>query len=304
MATYNEITDRADEYRANVIQNGPGGTYDEWKAGIDQFKDLAGDIKTLDERDQERAIKYVDGRLDSLRYSSTPSPTGRDTDPTREETDAYIDGVKDYIGHYGCFTEGTLISTPSGEVAIETLKQGDLVNTLSGPKALKWVGFRTLTNMEKWNNREKANNYPVHILANALADGVPARDIAVSAWHHLYVNNVLVRAMDLVNGKTIYQEESVKAVKYFHLELDSFDVILAHGVYSESYSDNGANRGFYDNAVTAIRPQSNQRGGIAPRPGFSVIRPNRNADVLVAIKQSVDARAEEQQTRQKEAVSA
>ncbi|MGJ8522029.1 hypothetical protein R84981_000702 [Carnimonas sp. R-84981] len=303
MATYQDIKQRADDIRADVQQNGPGGTYDEWKAGLDQFKDLVGDIKTLDEDDQARAIKYVDGRLDSLR-NTAPYPTGKESDPSRDETDAYIDSVKDYIDHYGCFTEGTLISTPSGEVAIETLKQGDLVNTLSGPKALKWVGFRSLTNMEKWNNREKANNYPVHILANALAEGVPARDITVSAWHHLYVNNVLVRAMDLINGKTIYQEESVKAVKYFHLELDSFDVILAHGVYSESYSDNGANRGFYDNAVTAIRPQSNQRGGMAPRPGFSVIRPNRNADVLAAIKQSVDARAEKLQTRLKKALSA
>ena len=47
--------------------------------------------------------------------------------------------------HAACFTAGTMIATPSGEVAVEALQAGDLVLTESGASApVRWVG-RSMT---------------------------------------------------------------------------------------------------------------------------------------------------------------
>jgi len=52
----------------------------------------------------------------------------------------------------------------------------------------------------------------------------------------------------LVNGATIVQEE-VETVRYFHVELDSHDVLLAEGLPCESYLDDG-NRASFAGAGT------------------------------------------------------
>lgn len=45
-----------------------------------------------------------------------------------------------------CFAAGTMIRTPAGDVAIETLRVGELVMTLDGgPQPVRWIGSRKLT---------------------------------------------------------------------------------------------------------------------------------------------------------------
>jgi O-antigen biosynthesis protein len=48
---------------------------------------------------------------------------------------------------------------------------------------------------------------------------------------------VLIEARDLVNGVSIVQAESAERVEYFHVELDSHDVIIADGALAESFID-------------------------------------------------------------------
>src|SRR5262249_3359602 len=50
----------------------------------------------------------------------------------------------------------------------------------------------------------------------------------------------------LVNGATVLQQ-SVQSIRYFHVELDSHDVLLAEGLPCESYLDDG-NRSSFSNA--------------------------------------------------------
>lgn len=192
-----------------------------------------------------------------------------------------------------CFTRGTLISTPTGEVAVETLEPGDLVDTLSGPKPVKWMGVRTLRHLHAFSTQGKLNTLPVRISTNAIADGVPSRDISVSAWHHLYINKVLVRAMDVINEYTIRRDE-VDEVTYCHVELERYDMLLAANLYSESFTDNGRNRGFFENtSLTELAPDWARQRGPAPRPGFTVVRPgDGNGAVLEGIKQYLDERAQ------------
>jgi hypothetical protein len=63
----------------------------------------------------------------------------------------------------------------------------------------------------------------------------------------MYLEDVLIEAKDLVNGTSIVQAEHVEKVEYFHVELDSHDVIIAEGALSESFIDDDS-RGMFHNA--------------------------------------------------------
>ncbi|MVW71577.1 Hint domain-containing protein [Bordetella sp. 15P40C-2] len=186
-----------------------------------------------------------------------------------------------------CFLRGTMIQTTKGEVAVEDLVAGDVVIGKSGERTVKWVGFRkTFTKQIPADRR--AEHMPIRIVRDAIAENVPSKDIVVSPGHHLYVEGKLVRAKDLVNGKTIYQETHHISYEYFHVELDQFDVISAHGIMSESWAD-GGNRDYFQNAdVTALRPEDRQRR-LADRPGFTVVR---NKAEIQRLQATYAARAE------------
>jgi len=176
-----------------------------------------------------------------------------------------------------CFLKGTLVRTPDGEVAIESLQPGDQVLGLSGTRHVKWVGWRKYRVALLRSDNERAATWPIRIRQHAFGHNLPGSDLWVSPWHHLLLDGVLVRAKCLVNGSTIVQEARMGWIEYYHVELDQFDVVLTHGVYSESWAD-GGNRDFFQNApVSELRPQDRKRR-LAERPGFTVLRdPDREA---------------------------
>ena len=150
-----------------------------------------------------------------------------------------------------CYCRGTLIRTPEGEVAVEALAEGDLVLTLSGAaKPVRWIGRRSYGGRFLAGRREL---HPVRILAHALADGVPGRDLLVSAKHAMLLDGVLVPAADLVNGQTVVVEPGLPRVDYYHVELDRHDVILAEGAASETFVDDDS-RGLFHNATDYSGP--------------------------------------------------
>jgi hypothetical protein len=188
-----------------------------------------------------------------------------------------------------CFVRGTLISTSRGYVAIESLMAGDLVQGSTGWRTVKWVGWRNYGAISFFTQESKSRVAPIRIRAHSIANNVPSSDLLTSPWHHLFVDGKLVRAGDLVNGTTITQETHVNEVSYYHVELDQFDVVMAHGVYSESYAD-GGNRDFFQNVeVTSLRPEDKIRRR-ASRPGFDhlVLRQGKE---LVAIQDRIAQRA-------------
>lgn len=143
-----------------------------------------------------------------------------------------------------CFAEGTMIATVNGQCCIETLEAGDLVVTASGARRpVKWIGTMLVRPSRRAN---PSDAQPVRIRAGAFGEGLPKRDLRLSPGHAVYVDGVLVPAGLLVNGATIVQEE-VEQIRYFHIELDSHDVLLAEGLPCEAYLDDG-NRGSFVNA--------------------------------------------------------
>ncbi|UYW24867.1 Hint domain-containing protein [Methylorubrum extorquens] len=146
-----------------------------------------------------------------------------------------------------CFVTGTQIRTERGEIAVEDLQFDDLAVTASGEhRPISWVGHRTVDCVRHSN---PAQVQPVRIRAHALGTNKPACDLLVSPGHAICLNvlgEVLIPASALINGSTITQEQ-VEEVTYWHVELDSHDILIANGQPAESYLDVG-NRSFFAGA--------------------------------------------------------
>jgi len=149
-----------------------------------------------------------------------------------------------------CFAAGTRIATPRGEVAVEDLRAGDLVQVQLGGTAqpVVWVGRRHLDCRRHPTPRQA---WPIRIRAGAFGAGRPYRDLWLSPDHAVYANDVLIPAKRLVNGSTIEQIE-VDAIDYYHVELPRHDVLLANGLAVESFLDVNGNRGFFANGGAPV----------------------------------------------------
>ena len=144
-----------------------------------------------------------------------------------------------------CFLSGTHIATPRGEIAIENLRVGDHVETLSGTADIKWIGEMSFT--RRTGAAWTANVAPIKISRGAIDGVLPARDLYVSPAHSLYIKGYLIPAECLVNGISITHEvrHELTAFKYFHIELAKHDALFAEGAPAESYQ--GTNRADFDN---------------------------------------------------------
>jgi hypothetical protein len=139
-------------------------------------------------------------------------------------------------GNATCFMAGTVIRTPEGETAVETLKRGDLVVTADGlAKPVSWLGRQTISTVFA----DPMRVWPIRIKAGALAENVPARDLVLSPDHAVLVEGALIHAGALVNGASIVRELRVpRFFVYYHVELDDHSLVLAENTPAETFIDN------------------------------------------------------------------
>ncbi len=144
-----------------------------------------------------------------------------------------------------CYVLGTNILTIGGDAPVESLRIGDIVITASGRHCpVKWIGRRSYVGHFLAAN---PNVQPIRFRAGSHGASLPRRDLLVSPDHAMFLHGRLVPARHLVNGATIAQERGLERVDYFHVELDSHDVLLAEGAPSESFMDDDS-RGAFHNA--------------------------------------------------------
>ncbi|MDD2795079.1 Hint domain-containing protein [Acidocella sp.] len=139
-------------------------------------------------------------------------------------------------GSPACFMAGTAVRTPSGDVAVETLKPGDLVSLSDGRTApVAWLGRQTISMVFA----DPLRVLPIRIRANALEEGIPARDLLLSSDHAVLIGDILVQAGALVNGISILRETDVPTVfTYYHVEVADHSLILAENTPAETFVDN------------------------------------------------------------------
>lgn len=142
-----------------------------------------------------------------------------------------------------CFASGTRIETDRGPVPVEALQPGDMVLTRDhGYRAVSWVGLQRLG---QHDIRRRPDLLPFAIPADAFAPGVPACETLVSAQHRILVEGgalellfgereVFIPARHLAGHAGIHRKDVAK-ITYVHVLFDRHEVILADGMWSESF---------------------------------------------------------------------
>jgi hypothetical protein len=139
-------------------------------------------------------------------------------------------------GHQNCFLKGTKILTAEGERRIEDLAIGDLLPTaFGGLRPVQWIGRYPRKKSDQSRPWVK-DALPVRIARSALGPNLPHADLYVTAAHSLLIDGVLVPAEMLINGATITRHEACGAdeLEYFHIKLETHDVVYAEGVAAET----------------------------------------------------------------------
>jgi Ca2+-binding RTX toxin-like protein len=142
-----------------------------------------------------------------------------------------------------CFANGTMIATAGGEVAVEDLRPGDLVQTMDhGFQPLRWIGARKVTAEELAANEKLC---PIRIRKEAVGIQMLDRDLIVSPQHRLLVTSkvaqrmfrtaeILISARQLLRLNGVETAQDIQAVTYFHILFDNHEIVIANGVPAES----------------------------------------------------------------------
>jgi len=230
---------------------------DQLHGGVDADKLYGGDDRDLIVGGG--AGDYVDGNeggidCDTLDLTGT-GPFNIVYDPLNHEngTVNFLDPVDHHItgsltfrnieNVIPCFTPGTLIATPRGEVSVESLRPGDRIITRdSGMQEIRWVSRRDLS----WIDLAAAPHLkPILIRQGSLGNGLPERDMMVSPNHRVLVANdrtalyfdeheVLVAAKHLAGGKGVHSVDAA-GTSYIHFMCDRHEVVLSNGAWTESF---------------------------------------------------------------------
>ncbi|CCM76452.1 Hint domain-containing protein [Rhizobium mesoamericanum] len=140
-----------------------------------------------------------------------------------------------------CFLRGTSILTDCGEKRVEDLQTGDGVVLLEGETSpIKWVGRQAFT---KQGGCWQEGVVPIRVARHALGNGTPHSDLYLSPGHALFLNGVLIRVKDLVNGTTIapIAPRDDMTIEYYAVLLATHQVIIAEGAAAETFHPSDSN---------------------------------------------------------------
>ncbi|MEL7216468.1 MAG: Hint domain-containing protein, partial [Pseudomonadota bacterium] len=143
-----------------------------------------------------------------------------------------------------CFALGTMIATPQGDRAVETLRVGDLVVTSdNGLQAIRWITTRHLSSVR---TGLFPTLRPIRIRKDAFGAGRPERDLLVSPQHRMLVRGpdvqmmfgqteALSHAFHLLDGHRIVQDPAPNGITYVHFLCDAHEIVFANGMPSETF---------------------------------------------------------------------
>ncbi|HIP22040.1 MAG TPA: Hint domain-containing protein [Rhodobacteraceae bacterium] len=187
----------------------------------------------------------------------TTVPVPPNTDYTY--TGVSTSGPVPYADLAQCFTLGTKILCQNGEIPVQDIQAGDLVQTRDhGLQPVRWIGQQKVSG--------RGALAPILVKAGVLGNTV---DIRVSPMHRMLVEGARTEAMfgnpemwahakDLCCDDRIYRAP-VDEVVYVHVLFDKHEIINAHGCWSESFAPHQEVLGVLDektrNEILALFPQ-------------------------------------------------
>jgi hypothetical protein len=133
-----------------------------------------------------------------------------------------------------CLTQGSRIRMASGEsVDISELHPGDSVQTLEGPRPVRFIGQSSYSLFQL----HRSGKLPVRIEARALGDLGPSEPIHCTPNHAFLIKGCLVEAQALINRTTVRQLESWEeaSITYYSLELEEHSLVWANDLLTETY---------------------------------------------------------------------
>lgn len=132
-----------------------------------------------------------------------------------------------------CFAEGTLIQTPLGEVPVEDLKLGDLVQTMdNGLKPILFIASREVGPKALARH---PNMRPVLIPQGVMG---ARQDLFVSQQHAMLTGaGTIARAKHLaeIPKNRIRIAHGKRRVRYYHVMCEAHQILFANGVAAESF---------------------------------------------------------------------
>jgi hypothetical protein len=141
-----------------------------------------------------------------------------------------------------CFVGGTHLRAQTGDILVEDITPGTLLQTASGALLpVRWLGRSVVST----GFADPQRVLPIRIKAGALGETLPTRDLLVSPDHAMFLGGVLIQAGALVNGVSIVRETNMaEFFTYYHVELASHALLLAENAATESFIDHAGRMNF------------------------------------------------------------
>ncbi|WP_270729494.1 Hint domain-containing protein [Shimia sp. Alg240-R146] len=216
-------------------------------------------------------ITFIIGRIGTGTSNSGSNLVVFTTSPITPGQTVTFGGISDGpVDPYDtiCFAQGTRVATPSGDCAIESLREGDEIVTEQGTDRILWIGSRHFSAFDLCNNRQLR---PVVVTKDALGMGRPSADLRLSPQHRVLLSDwraellfgedeVLVPIKSLINDHAIKTDSAAQTITYFHILLERHGLLKAQGIWAESL--------FPGEEVATILTQEQKAEINALRPGF------------------------------------
>ncbi len=174
------------------------------------------------------------------------------------------------INQAPCFVLGTLIRTPSGDVPVEDLAPGDLVETLDiGAQPVRWIGRRKV--------KAQGKLAPIRISKDTFGEH---GELLLSPLHRVLITDVwaqllfgeaevLIPARDLVNDCSVVSQPG-GWVEYFHILFDHHQIIFSANLATEIYLPGPQTAESFEPGIAeeiySLFPESNPETGMGYGP--------------------------------------
>jgi hypothetical protein len=143
---------------------------------------------------------------------------------------------------FSAFAMGALVSTPNGQIAVEDLQPGDMINTTAGePAKLLWIGSSTIVPASG-----ERRTPLIRIMADTFGPSRPSSFLTVGPSarllqtpHHMRgdeaSDQMFTLASEFVDGVNVIEVCPPTPVRMFHLCLERHAAIIVGGMEMETF---------------------------------------------------------------------